>query len=216
MRSGSSQTATARAWGTSVSARAARSRYSRSMVSLRPWGTIRGGRRSAIRCSPRRTSKSSLEAPPVMKVVVRGCPEPGRSRSSIHRARTASSMRPLVRSASSSGVVAPGRGAESTIRGWPLRARGTRRTSPGRRRSSPGGARWATGRGRLIALQDLAGHRHPVDLGGPSTSPMMGAIIHIRPRGISLETPRAPWTWIERWTMSWRTWGVRTLMAAMS
>ena len=51
---------------------------------------------------------------------------------------------------------------------------------------------------------------------GPSTSPMIGAVIHRPPNGSSSETPRAPWTWMARWVTSWRIFGVSTLMAAMS
>ena len=84
----------ARVCGTSVSRSAARTRYSRSMVSLRPSGTLRGGRRNAIRAPPRLISKISLEAPPLMKRASNGWPEPGRFRSSIQRARLSMSMSP--------------------------------------------------------------------------------------------------------------------------
>ena len=50
---------------------------------------------------------------------------------------------------------------------------------------------------------------------GPSTTLMMGAISHMPAKGISLETPSAPWACIERHTASWTTLGVRALMAAM-
>ena len=95
----------ARAWGTSVSASAERMRYSRIMVSLRPSGTLRGGRRRAQRCSPRQISKISLEAPPEMNRLVMGSPWPGRPWASIHSPSATGSIRPLVRSASEASSV---------------------------------------------------------------------------------------------------------------
>jgi hypothetical protein len=44
---------------------------------------------------------------------------------------------------------------------------------------------------------------------------MTGAIIHMPPNGISLDTPSAPWACIDRQTASCTTFGVRALMAAM-
>src|SRR5215831_13609183 len=63
------------------------------MLSFLPSGTFAGGRRSASRASPRRISKSSFDAPPVMKRTVSGSPRPGRSRASIQRARRSGSTR---------------------------------------------------------------------------------------------------------------------------
>ena len=51
----------------------------------------RGGRRSTARNSPRRISKISLDAPPLMKVDVTGSPRPGRSWVSIQAPRRSSS-----------------------------------------------------------------------------------------------------------------------------
>ena len=97
MTSWSSQAAYASGWGTSVPFNASRTRYSRSMVSLRPLGTDRGGRRRTARKSPRLMAKISFEAPPLMKRDVTGSPRPGKSCLSIHWPSRSSSTKPAVR-----------------------------------------------------------------------------------------------------------------------
>ena len=55
-------------------------------------GTFAGGLRSARRTSPRRSAKTSLDAPPEMNVAVSGSPLPGSFCASIQRASASVSM----------------------------------------------------------------------------------------------------------------------------
>src|SRR5262249_25774413 len=125
------------------------------MVSLRPAGTSRGGRRSTIRWSPRENSKISFEAPPLTTWVSIGSPAPppplppppraGRGR----RAPRSSPRRPPTETA---------RRSQSP----PPRAGGARHPPP----PPPPPLGQVRGREqaliRLVLLQHLPGDRHLV------------------------------------------------------
>ena len=167
--SGSSQPAIARACGTSVPASAASSRYSRSIVSLRPLGTTAG----------RTPQGHAVAVPGDLEELVGGAAGdeaagraarparvgPGRP-SSARAGRGRSRCRRRHRGRLRRPVRRPRVG--SALTGSPPRARGSSanfsRAAATRSGRCSVGHRPGAG---LVALQHLAGHGHPVHLGRP-------------------------------------------------
>jgi hypothetical protein len=182
---------------------AASTRYSRSIVSFRPFGTLRGGRRSAMRASPRRISKSSFDAPPVTKRASSGRPLPGSFCASIQRARASRIDQPL----DAIRVVA---GHQRFPASWSRYSRESR--AGGGDAVGQEFGRPQAGRG-LVLRQHRLRDRDFVHLRRPVGDAHHGAVNQRPMSGISFEQPSAPWTCSERRTTSCRTSVIATFTA---